>query len=112
MLQRIYWWICDLFAGKPLGGLRDPLWGQTKKEYEKLHPKVCAVCGTTKGIELHHIAVFHLHPELENSLDNLIWLCRLHHLWVGHYGSFFSWNPDVKKESTICLTKIKNRPTK
>lgn len=110
MIERIYWWIKDLISNKPLGGLRSPLWNQTKREFEKLYPKVCAACGTTKKIELHHIAVFHLHPELENSLDNLIWLCRIHHFWVGHLGSFYSWNSSVKEDSAICLAKIKTRP--
>ena len=111
MIYRIIEFIRDWLAGKPLlGGLRGPLWNQTKREFEKLHPKICAVCGITKKIELHHCLPYHLDKSKENDFNNLIWLCRLHHLWVGHLGSFFSFNSEVKRDSEFCRKKIAERP--
>lgn len=37
----------------------------------------CAICGTTKGIHIHHIIPYRLSQD--NSVDNLIPLCRRHH---------------------------------
>lgn len=40
----------------------------------------CAVCGTTKNLQVHHIVPFRL--TRDNSMSNLVPLCTTHHRWV------------------------------
>lgn len=49
---------------------------EVKKKYFS-GTQFCAVCGTTKGINIHHIIPYRLTQD--NSRDNLIPLCRRHH---------------------------------
>lgn len=94
-----------------LGGVaRSPLWGKTKKEFEKLHPKVCAVCGNKK-VQLHHVQSFASHPELELDFNNLRWLCegfgtKQHHIEFGHLGNFKSINKNLDE----WINNYNNRP--
>lgn len=44
--------------------------------------QVCAICGTSKGIHIHHIIPYRLTKD--NGTDNLIPLCRKHHKMVEH----------------------------
>lgn len=94
------------------GAQRSPMWEAKKKEFEKTHPKVCAVCGRTKNIQLHHIAPFHLHPELELESNNLTWLCENNkdvscHLVFGHFMDFRTkYNPDIRTEAPIWLERL------
>jgi hypothetical protein len=40
----------------------------------------CAVCGTTKRLQVHHIIPFRLTQD--NSKANLVPLCVTHHRWI------------------------------
>ena len=104
------WWDYD----KTMGAMRSPLWSKTKRDFEKLHPKVCAACGGMEKVQLHHRQPFHLHPELENNLANLIWLCeadnRNCHLNMGHLNSFQSYNETIEQDAAYWRSKIENRP--
>lgn len=40
----------------------------------------CAVCGTTRNLQVHHIVPFRL--TRDNSKENLVPLCITHHRWV------------------------------
>jgi 5-methylcytosine-specific restriction endonuclease McrA len=53
---------------------RSSKWTTFRDTWIKSHPH-CAVCGTTTGIELHHIKSVSEHPELELDPDNVVSLC-------------------------------------
>jgi 5-methylcytosine-specific restriction enzyme A len=59
----------------------------------------CRVCGTTRGLEAHHLKPFHLYPELEMLRANLMALCRPHHLEFGHCGDWRAWNPSAAEDA-------------
>ncbi|HNX23820.1 MAG TPA: HNH endonuclease signature motif containing protein [Spirochaetota bacterium] len=83
---------------------RSPEWENVRYAYIKDHP-VCALCGTAKDLQIHHIKPFHLYPELELEPENLITLCVSKywgfscHLIAGHGGNF-------KYENTWILEDI------
>jgi hypothetical protein len=94
------------------GASRSPKWSGVEKAYRKLHP-TCEVCGTkgtlTNPLNVHHIAPFHLHPELELSVDNLWTMCRQHHFLFGHFMNWKSFNKTVIDDSALWKTRIENR---
>ena len=99
---------------KTTGKKRSNQWPKVRKQHLSLSP-ACEVCGGTKKLEVHHKKPFHLHPELELDLSNLITLCENDkngvncHLLFGHLGSYRSLNPDVDSDVAIWRGKIKNR---
>jgi 5-methylcytosine-specific restriction enzyme A len=66
----------------------------------------CRHCGGTARLQVHHVAPFHLHPELELDDSNLITLCEDSgdgvecHLHVGHLGNWKNFNPAVRAVAT------------
>ena len=58
---------------------RGSQWGKTRKQVLALFP-FCAVCGTMKKLQVHHITPFRLTHD--NSKGNLIPLCTKHHKWI------------------------------
>jgi len=102
-----------LFGDRTFGAIRSPEWSKVRKEYLRNEP-LCAVC-KTKGsllnhLEVHHCLPFHLHPNLELDPDNLITLCRTHHLLFGHLMNFKSFNENVRADALTFWQKIKSRP--
>lgn len=98
---------------KVFGAARSSQWRKTRAEHLRKNP-ACAVCGE-KGTLLnsnnvHHIKVFHKYPELENDSNNILTLCREHHFWFGHLGSFASWNESVREDAELWRQKILKRP--
>lgn len=76
---------------------RSSKWDSVRDAFLLEHP-VCAACGSSKKLQVHHIVPFHLHPELELDVGNLIVLCMDEnecHLEIGHGGSFRCYNPRV-----------------
>jgi len=55
---------------------RGSQWNKTRKEVLRHFP-FCALCGTTRNLQVHHIIPFRLTHD--NSLKNLIPLCTKHH---------------------------------
>jgi hypothetical protein len=84
---------------------RSPKWPHVEKLHLKLEP-TCACCGSTKKLNVHHKKPFHLFPELELDLNNLITLCmdKECHLKVGHGGNFKDYNPSVAEDAAKVLT--------
>ena len=69
-----------------------------RREHLKKQPE-CQACGGTDKLEVHHIAPYHLHPELELAPGNLITLCEkkghdCHFTW-GHFHNWKLYNPVV-----------------
>ena len=99
----------------PKGAKRSSQWPKVRREFLKAHP-ACAVCGSTKNLEAHHVLPFHLHPQLELDPSNLIALCEtpahgMHcHLAVGHLLNYKSFNANVREDAKDWAKKIKSRP--
>lgn len=98
------------YSGERLAGeSRSSLWPSVRNAFIKQHP-VCAVCGSRKDLNVHHVQPFHTDPRQELNPMNLITLCRVHHEWWGHLGSWKSWNERVREDSTEWNGKIVHRP--
>jgi len=99
----------------PNGAKRSAKWPAARRQHLKEHP-VCAMCGGSKKLEVHHIKPFHLHPQLELDPTNFITLCENKtdgvncHLLFGHLGNFKSVNENVVKDATEWNQKIVTRP--
>jgi 5-methylcytosine-specific restriction endonuclease McrA len=92
----------DLETARKHGTERSPLWPRVEKEH-LLHEPSCAACGHRgKGLQVHHIKPFHLHPDLELDPGNLITLCEIkgrdHHLLLGHLDEWESYNVNVRED--------------
>ena len=90
------------------GSPRSSEWSKVRNDYLEKHP-TCAVCGTNKKCEVHHIFPYHLKPELELNQKNLITLCRPHHLLFGHLMSWKSFNKKVISDTQTWKKKVANR---
>jgi len=108
--------IIDTIKGKhSLTTVRSNEWPKVRKAHLLLEP-VCALCGGSVTLDVHHIRPFHLHPELELDTANLITLCESKkggancHLLFGHLGNFKSFNVTVVTDSAFWNTKIHTRP--
>ena len=83
--------------------IRSPDWDKIRDAHLRLH-SVCAVCGGSEELQVHHIVPYHIQVSLELEASNLITLCmgRLNcHLHVGHGGSFRFYNPNVLKDAAL-----------
>jgi len=81
---------------------RSPKWPGVQKLHLKFHP-VCESCGSTNNLNVHHKKPFHLFPEHELDLNNLITLCmdeeKECHIKIGHGDNFKDYNPDVEVDA-------------
>jgi 5-methylcytosine-specific restriction endonuclease McrA len=85
------------------GHERSSQWQRVRKEHLLREP-ACAACGHKgRGIQVHHIKPFHLHPQLELDPRNLITLCegrgRDHHLLLGHLNTWESYNEHIRDDA-------------
>jgi 5-methylcytosine-specific restriction endonuclease McrA len=104
--------IKDVISGKaPLKSKRSSQWSKVRAGW-LLKNNVCAACGCTNSLEVHHIKPFHLDPSLELDENNLITLCESKkrgvncHLFFGHLGNYKKENPDVLKDSAKWHSKL------
>ena len=118
-LQSVVSWLQNLVESitpqgrAKLGGAsRSDKWPAFRAEYAKTHLPVCAICGGTAKLNLHHLRPFHVFPELELDPTNVVWLCNknLCHIRVGHLSNFQSINPNGAADIVIWRDKIRNRP--
>jgi len=88
---------------------RSPEWNECRDKFITTHP-MCAVCGSTNDLEVHHIFPFHYcvalgRNDLELDPRNLITLCggggENHHLLIGHFDDWQSANLEVNKNKQI-----------
>lgn len=104
-----------LFAA--YAGSRSNQWPKVRAEYLKTHP-VCAVCGGTKKLEVHHIIPVHIDADKELDPNNLITLCEAKkygvncHLFFGHLGNYKKYNPFVARDAAEWNIKINHQDTK
>jgi len=98
----------SLFWRRSFGAARSPQWRKVRKEHLRKNP-FCAVSGSKKKLEIHHVIPFNIDPSLELEELNLITLSKKYHLIFGHLGSYHSYNPFIVKDAEIWLDKIKNR---
>ena len=91
---------------------RSSSWAKVRKAFIELNPE-CAVCGTKKNLEVHHIIPYQIDKSKELEYSNLITLCgnRCHFLF-GHLCDWKSWNVYVVDDCREFSSKIKNRPYK
>jgi 5-methylcytosine-specific restriction endonuclease McrA len=108
-MKRIVTAVKDAIKGKPFK-LRSPKWDNVRDNFIKTH-KTCAACGGDDNLQVHHIEPFHLHPQKELDVDNLIVLCEEGftrcHLKVGHLGNWKKINPNVLTDAAKLLKKAK-----
>lgn len=103
-------WVKRLFGyDRTFGVKRSPDWKVTRKIFLTVYDK-CAVCGTKKKLEVHHLIPVNKDISKENDMYNLITLCREHHFTFGHLCSWYSFNENVKDDAKLWKTKIENRP--
>ena len=111
MIKRVLKAIKDLTKGKPLA-LRSSHWDEVRDSF-LANNNSCAACGSKNNLQVHHIKPFHLFPEEELNLNNLITLCEGKnnkcHLNIGHHGNWKNNNPDVVNEAKKFLDLINNK---
>lgn len=98
-----------------LGHPRSSKWDGVRLQHLKLFP-FCACCGRDNHLNVHHIKPFHLYPDLELVLSNLVTLCECPslncHLFMGHLLDWKLSNPRVvadAKRYLAMLKKIRNK---
>jgi hypothetical protein len=80
---------------------RSDKWPSVRKAYLKANP-VCAACGSSSFLQVHHIKPFRIEPNLELDPTNLITLCMSKnecHLTLGHGDDFKAYNPSVVSDA-------------
>jgi len=108
--------IKDVIQGKAptLQHKRSSHWPTVRKNFLLENTK-CAICESTSNLEVHHKQPFHVNPDLELDLTNLIVLCESKHnginchLLVGHLGNYKNVNPDVVEDAKIWNQKLKQK---
>src|ERR1051326_1490267 len=84
---------------------RSRAWPSGRHSHLSGHP-LCAACGRSEGLEVHHIRPFHLYPQLELEPSNLLTLCesaRKGHLLIGHLGDWRNINPHSVEDAAAHL---------
>ena len=90
---------------------RSSKWPRERNKYKKKHPR-CAVCGSKKKVEIHHIIPFHYAPDLELDPKNFMSLCENKkygincHLLIGHLGNYKKFNINCELDSLIWKGKL------
>ena len=102
----------DRIQGKaPPGKRRSPQWRSVRAKHLEDHPR-CAVCGTTKKVEVHHILPFAMFPDKELEPKNLITLCENGkygvrcHQHYGHLGNYGKFNLNVEIDAETWRRKL------
>jgi len=113
--MRIFEELRDRIQGKaPKGKRRSRAWKTVRAHYLKANPK-CAVCESTKSLEIHHILPFHIAPDKELDPANLMTLCENKkygincHLLIGHLGNYRRVNLQCQIDVVVWNMKIKGK---
>lgn len=87
---------------------RSSCWRATRAEALRLHPR-CEACNCDHDLQAHHCLPYHLFPDRECDVENVIVLCQPCHLRIGHGGDFKAYNPHVREDAARLLEHVKNR---
>jgi hypothetical protein len=111
-------------------GPRSPHWPTIEHRWRKGHP-ACAACGSLVGVQVHHLAPFHLNKDLElwdcsgippgtgpvGGTPNFISLCEEgvgdkehHHYVIGHSKNWKGWNPNALTDAADMFAHPQNGP--
>jgi len=90
-------------AMQDTGFQRSPIWQRVEKAFLDRN-STCMACKRNKtqaNLQVHHMLPFHLcrlfqRPDLEFDPTNLMTLCDVHHLYIGHLGDWQSFNQNVQ----------------
>jgi hypothetical protein len=91
---------------------RSDQWPSVRKAHLKANP-VCAACGSSSFLQVHHIKPFHIEPNLELDPTNLITLCMSKnecHLTLGHGDDFKAYNPSIVSDAIQVHTDLSSLP--
>lgn len=80
---------------------RSAHWNYVRDQFIEVNP-YCEACGSSEKLQVHHIMPFSNRPDLELLDSNLIVLCMSInecHLFLGHGGSFKTYNPNVEQDA-------------
>lgn len=97
-------WLPGYSASRP----RSSRWPSVRKAF--LVGKSCAACGRLGDLEAHHIQPYHLAPERELDITNMLCLCRDCHFYVGHLRDWSSYNPHAVEDSALLLERFRTKP--
>lgn len=88
---------------------RSPEWRKLRDAWLHSHG-FCAACGTTEFLNVHHIKPFHMFPDMELDVGNLLTLCESPshncHFTFGHAFNWSLWNPDVVEDAKLFSERI------
>lgn len=84
---------------------RSPRWEKVRKFHLKEFPACAACARVDKKNEVHHVIPFHVDPEKELDLTNLLTLCERHHLVFGHFDNYRTYNPKVRESAANYLAE-------
>jgi len=73
--------------------------------YREVNQPLCAWCGRSSKVEIHHIEPVSVAPDKAHLWSNMIYLCRKPacHQVIGHDGDFK--NRYVENVDEVCLTQ-------
>lgn len=74
-------------------------WKKKRKEIKELYDGKCAICGSSKNLQVHHIVPIQIIPTLKLDNDNLIAVCEKCHREI-HNGIISSTNLIQKVKRT------------
>lgn len=89
---------------------RSPEWRDRKARYFARRPRVCAACGTSKRIELHHIRYRDLRSRRAWGTEPDHWLlplCSFHHDRVTQLSR--NWGPGTIPKATRFVVRTTRR---
>jgi 5-methylcytosine-specific restriction protein A len=94
---------------KENGHERSTSWPSFRRKH--LGPE-CALCGSQKKLELHHIVPFHKDRSKELDPSNVITLCESNtvfncHRIFGHLNNFKGWNPEILSDVKLWSDRLK-----
>lgn len=70
----------------------------------------CRACGRKVNLQVHHIKPFHMQPDKELEMSNLVTLCGRCHILLGHLDHWKSRNDQVVYDASLVKTRIDLRP--
>lgn len=107
MVKTLLTWLRAVFLTRPvLTQGRSGRWAAVRANYLEKND-VCAACGKSKALEVHHVIPVHINPDLELSEDNLITLCRTTcHLLIGHLGDWHNSNKHVREDAAHIFSRV------